>query len=109
MKPRILVFDTLDDRREIVTLLDKLPPAKRIAWLSWCCRQSAKPQKGMFPRVQQKTKELADKARWDTVASDRLTVECYSDLWHLVGQYDLDVDRAVNRLERMVRRPSDAC
>lgn len=106
-KPVILTFDSLDDRREIVTILDHLPPKKRVAWLDWCCRQVAGHRPGMNPRVKQATRDLADRARWDTAASDRLTVECYGDYLHLCFQYDLDAIVAIKVLESFVKRPGD--
>lgn len=31
------------EQRELRRLLDRLTPAKRIAWLRWCCRQVSQP------------------------------------------------------------------
>ena len=90
MKPRYLVYDNVDDRSEIIYLLEKLPPAKRLAWLGWCCTKSAVPNSGVRPRVSAK--------------STGASLEVFFDLWALAAQYELDVDGAVRRLVEMVRR-----
>lgn len=104
MKPTYLSLDTKDDRRELITLLGKLPPAHRVAWLADCCQRSAKPRLGLMPQVSRATQELAAKARWDDGASERLTIECYTDALHLSSQYDFDLLAAAKRLEAFVRR-----
>ena len=104
MKPLVLTLDTLDDRRELIHLLDRLSPSARLDWLAWCCAQASDPKRGLFPRVAQRTRDLIDKARWDDSASERLTVECYMDFIYLGLQYDLDPTQPLARLEGMVRQ-----
>lgn len=103
-KPRYLILDTKDDRRELANLLSRLPPRERLAWLERQCRRSTLPNSVLRPRIQARTRNLAEKARWDDSASERLTVECWSDLWSLSIQYKLDIDAAVSDLVAMVRR-----
>jgi hypothetical protein len=88
-KPRYLVFDTLDDRKEIIYLLEKLPPWKRIAWLKGCCAQAVIPNSKVRPRVAART-------------AGEVT-EIYLDFWVLSAQYQLDVDASVLRLVDMVK------
>jgi hypothetical protein len=47
------------------------------------------------PRVMRATVELAQKARWDDAASERLNVEVYADLFSLSLQYRLNLDAAL--------------
>lgn len=37
------VLPEFDERREIWRLLGHLTPARRIAWLKWCCQQVSSP------------------------------------------------------------------
>lgn len=90
MKPKYLQLDTLDDRREIHHMLEKLPPAKRIAWLSWCCQQVTLPNSTLHPRVAKKTMGLA--------------IEIYYDAWMMAVSFGLDMDRAAVKLTEMVRK-----
>lgn len=85
VKPSVLRLDTLDDRREIHRLLDRLPPGRRLAFLQWCCRQVPHPV------------NVAHR-------STGSTFEVFFDLWKLGHQYELDMDAAARRLESLVRR-----
>lgn len=105
MKSQLLQFDTRDDRREVCALLAKLSPAERIAWLRWCCKQATLGGKrGMHPKIQRKTLELADQARHSDDADQRLTLDLYFDLWALSAQWKFQVASAVTELERRVRQ-----
>lgn len=104
-KPGILQYDTLDDRREVYHLLSKLPPAQRVGWLDWACRQATLGASGVRPIVQQKTRQLAHQARWDSAADRRLTLEVYFDLWMMSLNYRVDFDVLLRLLERSARRP----
>lgn len=104
MKPPILCFDTLDDRRELTVLLAKLPPRVRVAFVGWCCEQ-----------IQSPTRPTPSVRNWPTVraaergemgADDRLTTTLYTDVLILSSQWGLDLTRAACELERWVRRPS---
>lgn len=99
----VLSVDTRDDRREVHELLRKLPPARRVAFLDWCCGQS-KMNKFKEPIVvARKTRRLAELARWDSSADNALTVDVYLSLWSLAMQFALDLDKALAKLVEMVR------
>ena len=102
----LLKLDTRDDRREVAQLLRRLSPSRRVAFLQWCCaRAPLNPNyPAIRPQVQRKTLELAEAARWDSGADERLAIESVLDWWNLVNQYHLDVDAALRRLEAMGRR-----
>lgn len=103
MKPVYLSMDTLDDRKEIIGLLNHLSPADRVAWLEFQCKKAAKPYLGLAPKPSQETLRLAEMARWDDKASERLTIEVYLDTIHLSTQYDHDLLAAAKGLERVVK------
>lgn len=86
-KPKYLQYDSLDDRRTIHQLLERLSPAQRIDFLDWCGRQCP----GMKPHV----------ARQRTIGT---ALEIYLDIWHLAAQYNLNIDRVTERLVAVVRR-----
>src|SRR5262245_10076525 len=91
-RPSVLALDTLDDRREVFRLLDRLSPRRRLAYLAWCCRQVRTPA-GEPVRV--------------AARSNGDTFEVFFDWWHLGFQYDLDMDAAARALERQVRRSQE--
>lgn len=103
-KPAYLQLDTLDDRKEIYTLLARLSPARRLAWLRWCCRRAVVPNSATHPGPARKTVELAELARRDSSADERLTLDVFFDFWNLTGlNYELDPQLALNRLVEMAR------
>lgn len=105
-KPPLLIVDNLDTRREVWQLLKRLSPAKRIEFLTWCCER-ARPKRGQGkPFVNQKTLDLAAKARWDSGADERLHHEVWGDLWTLVNSFGLSPDAAQARLVQMARGKS---
>lgn len=108
MKSALLTMDDLDSRREVHVLLHRLSPAKRVAFLDWCCQTCG----GVRPKM----REWLDGAWVPTafakrvdaaVRSDRdddcLTNEIFHDFWILVCQWGLDGERAAKVLERYVR------
>ena len=100
---QVLALDTVDDRREVRTLLSRLPPWKRLAFMDWACAQSRLPHAVQRPRVTQHTRALAEQARTDSGADERLTLELYFDVWNLGSAFAVDFDRVVRRLERLAR------
>jgi hypothetical protein len=44
-----LIHDQLDDRRELVTLLNHLPPRQRVAFLQWACSRATVPNSRVSP------------------------------------------------------------
>lgn len=93
MKPRFLVYDNLDDRREIHTLLAKLSPQNRKRWLGWCCRQATLGKSRFRPGVARKTEGHA--------------IEIFFDFWLLVSQFEVDVDVCVAKLAELAKVPKD--
>jgi hypothetical protein len=89
MKPPILQLDTLDDRREVHQLLERLPPARRLQWLQWCCDRVTGPH--------------GDKIKVAPHSTGG-AMEVFLDFWQLVNNYDLDPVPMVVRLEAAVRR-----
>lgn len=107
----LIVHDNLDDRREIYSLVRRLPPRERVAFLQWCCDRAYLPRRrpGPHPRpvVAAATLRLARAAHaGDTAADERLSVECYADIWRLAAQYEREVsfDAVLAELVRRVRR-----
>ncbi len=79
---------TLDDRRELWRMLDRLLPGQRIAFLRWCCQQTSGPgniQAGVTDHT-------------------GLTGEAYRDLMALEVIYGLDLEAAGCRLARFLKR-----
>lgn len=101
MKPQFLIYDTLDDRREIYRLLHRLSPQKRIAFLNWCCKQATLGKHQSYIQVSRKSHQMAEQARKCDRADEALTADLYNDLWHLASHYQFDLDKA---LEELVRR-----
>lgn len=77
---------TLDDRREIWRLLEKLTPAGRVRFLTWGCRQ------------------LKGKGDVRVTSHTGKVGEAYHDLIALAVVYGLDLHAAACELERRVRR-----
>jgi DNA-directed RNA polymerase specialized sigma24 family protein len=89
MKPNWLQFDTRDDQDEIMRLLKRLPPRKRVSFVQQCCNKFCK-DSPLKVRVQRQTHELAERARMDDSADSRLSHELFMDLWHLAAQWGAD-------------------
>lgn len=85
---RGLVLDTLDDRREMHALIERLPPPRRLAYLRWCCAQT-----GQIGYHQAKVDP------WHSARS----MEVYFDVWALHTQYGLNLDKALEKLVEIVR------
>ena len=102
-KPQFLAYDTLDDRREIHTLLARLHPRDALAWLETLCKRCAAhgsrpgPSRGMLARA-------GEAARKGGEAHRRLVNEIYGDVWMLASQHGLELDGAVRLLEELARR-----
>lgn len=100
----ITLDDTLDSRRELHTLLGKLPPRERIAFLEWACKQVPQNEKGYLPvpRVGE-MQTTCDMAYRCDRADLRLTNEVYFDLLQLAATYHLDLLKAAVILEKLAR------
>jgi hypothetical protein len=104
-KPRILYYDTKDDRRSIHQLLARLHPRRRIAFMRWCCSNALLAHgQGAHPRVAQKTLDLASLAESDDSADVRLSMDLFMDLVMTSLHFRFDLDKALERLVGMVRR-----
>lgn len=103
---QLLTIDTLDDRREIHTLLSKLEPRTRINFLSWACRQAPQGRgKLPVPAVFQMQTTLRDSYRCDR-ADERLTNEIYADILSLCANFGVDVMTVANEAVKWVRDPN---
>lgn len=100
---KLLVHDTLDDRREIYLLLSRLSPRHRVAWLERSCRLAMLPRSRTHPHVSLKMYARAEAAMRDDSLDGPLTVECFIDFWTMVANYSLDVERALEILVEMAR------
>ena len=102
--PFIVAHDNLDSKRELWGLLKRLSPRRRVKFLRWCCTQATLPSTSIQPRVQPATDERAELAMRDDSADAALTYECYFDIFAMANQYELDLDRALNKLVELARR-----
>ena len=102
MKPSILTFDTLDDRRELHTLLGNLCPENRVLFLARCCLRT--PGTTIRPNMRTMGVRLAA-ASTDPQADMELTNEVYADLLILSSQWGLPLFPTACDLEDIVRRP----
>jgi hypothetical protein len=103
-KPGHVLHDNLDDRREVFYLLGKLPPLERVGLLAWACRHATLGKSSVRPVVATKTRQLAERARWDSAADQRLTHEIFRDLWMLDVNFRVNFETLLRRLEQAVRR-----
>lgn len=99
----MLAYDSLDDRRELVVLLNHLPPAARVGYLAWCCSHARNGSK-LRPVPARSFAGMAAAARRCDRASDRLTTAVYLDVLTLAAQYGLDLTGAALALGHWVRR-----
>lgn len=102
-KAPYLAFDNLDDRREILRLLARLNPMKRLAFVQWFCSQARLGPWGLIPRVSAKTEATARQAMTDSGADERLTLELWQDMWNISAAYDVSLDVAFRKLVEVVR------
>lgn len=101
---QLLVLDTKCDRTEVRTLLDKLPPRERVAFLNWACGQAAGRQNGSLPEpVSFGYGEVVKAAYRCDEADARLTRMVYMDILHLFTSYSLDADATARALEQRAR------
>jgi len=104
VKQRFLVFDTLDDRREVYHLLKRLPPRRRVEWLERCCQLATLPNSKVRPGVSRKTwEDLPTVEREGGKRDEGQAVELFQNFWSLCANYTLDPDAALAMLVGMVR------
>lgn len=104
-KPQFLVYNTLDDRREIHSLLSRLPPLLALRWLEQLCLKAK--HHGTHPGPSRSMRERAFIAeRKGGEFHRRFVNEVYMDVWMVCSQYNLNIDDAVRNLEALVRKAS---
>lgn len=96
--------DNLDDRRELVTLLGKLPPLSRWQFVRWCCSTVKMGNKSPEVRLDARDREAVRLANaGDRDADDRVTANCWGFLIVLSVQWGLDLRTVAVRLEALAR------
>jgi hypothetical protein len=105
-KPSVVVMDTKDDRRELWSLLHRLPPGARVAFLMRCCSEVRKRDKYSNGPVATGFEEMVREAQRCDRGDDRLTNEVYGQMIILSSQWGLDLYRAGLELERRARTHS---
>jgi len=103
----LLYLDTVDDRREIHSLLHRLPPADRVRFLRWACRAcpARNDKKIPVPSTWSMQTTLEQAYRCDR-GDLRLTNEIYADVMSLLNTWDLDAGVALAELVAWVKQPS---
>jgi hypothetical protein len=102
-KPPLLQIDDLDSRREVWHLLSRLPPQKRLLYLSWACAQVPQGRGKLPPPVPGMMRVSVDEARRDDKADAKHTNEIYCDLLSLMRDpYNVDAMKLACELERRV-------
>lgn len=106
MKNALLIVDQLSDRRDLWFLLHRLHPARRLAFLRWCCATASQPTNPCPAPTPEMAGYARDAARTDE-CDLRLTNMVYLDLAAIGQQYDFDLGKAMVVLERWVRKGGD--
>lgn len=104
--PGLLSIDNLDDRREIIILLDKLRPSDRWRWLQWVAKQAKKDGNRAACDVtfNDADRRYLKEAHAGIESSDRwVTNSAYFNAFMLATQYGLDFSKIVNCLEKLAR------
>lgn len=96
-------FDNKMDRRECLNILDRLPPIKRMKWLEWCCKRSSVGGTKIKPEIRKDMWERMQVANVDDIASEKLSIEIFFDVWSLALQYGMDLHEAFVKLEEIAR------
>jgi hypothetical protein len=104
MKNANLTHDNLDDRRELHLLLHRLPPQRRVDFLNWCCSQARLGRHEAAIKVSRRVAPTLALAHKSDEHDAKLTMDLYLDLWTLATHYSFDLDRAMVRLEGLVRK-----
>ena len=105
MKPSILSIDTLDDRREIVTLLARLSPENRVLFLARACLRTPSPSP-IRPNMRAMRQRVVEAATCEK-ADQMLTNEIYGDLLMASTQFNLDLLLVAIDLQNLVRSRSN--
>lgn len=87
---QLLILDSTDDRKEIFSLLTRLPPRQRLAWLRHCCSLCTLPHSKVHPVV--------------PPTHNGNAMEVFLDGWVLVRDYSLDMSVALTALVALARK-----
>ena len=101
MTSQLLVLDTRDDRREVATLLAKLPPRARVEFLRRCV--SRLPPGKLPPPAVTGYRDAVEYAGRCDRADDRLTRMVYLDVLSLMSSFGLDAAATAVDLEKVVK------
>ncbi len=90
MKSILASVDDIDTRRESLICFQILPPAERVAFLYAICDMVG--PIGQTPKGENIHVTITNETGEAT--------ESYLDMWQMISQYGLDVQRALTELER---------
>lgn len=103
MKPTYLVFDNLDDRREIFVLLTKLRPRQRWQFLRLSAQFCGSKPKPQILLDSNDTAMTLAAERGCEKSDDVVTNSVFRHLWHLAAQYELDMEATYCRVLGLVQ------
>ncbi len=102
----LLSIDNLDDRREVIVLLDKLRPPDRWRWLRWVARQARQTSGKTACEVtftDADRRFMREALYGINSANQFITNSTYYHSFQLATQYGLDFAKLVICLEKLVR------
>lgn len=110
-KPAVLLLDTLDDRREVVTSqLAHLTPDGRMSYLEWVCefawltRPAVSRAMASLKPDYKSMKPMLDKARAGcAVAGSMLSNQVWTELYLLCHEFEVDYGACVVELENRAK------
>lgn len=107
MKPSVLLYDTLDDRREVVTLLLRgLPPAAILDFLDWAIQfaRGTCDQPMLLQNASADRQKMAERLRLAERGIDHarfsLAYEVYTDLGSLAHHFGMNWLAVIEELEQ---------
>jgi hypothetical protein len=104
---QIKTYDDVSGRKDLLTMLNHLSPARRIQFHEWVCSQAILPgTHGLHPGINKSTRRYAKIARHCDKANEILTADIIIDLTTMSTNYDLDLDKVIARLELMAKQKS---
>lgn len=106
MTAGVIAIDNLDDRREIVVLLEKLRPPDRWRWLRWVAKQAKTPAGAKSCEVTFSDLDrayLRDAMAGIESADQWVTNNAYWNAFLLAEQYRLDTKKLLLCLQEIVK------
>ena len=103
MKPSIIQYDNLDDRKEIHRLLQLLHPRAALRWLDRLCQQCEHNGTRPAPNAAMKLR-AEDAVIFGGERHYRLATEIYMDVMMTASQFNVDLGPPTRELEELVRR-----